>query len=309
MYQQEFGKKNKKGCNMKKVCLLILIVLSQHIFSQNDESNQVAIFMDSAKYCLKNGEYEQSLNFFIISFSYKAPENPDRLYEAAVMAARTDNRDLSFMLLNLSVNKGFNRYEHILDNKDFIKFKDIRLKDCVDKIKTMDSILNIISYQLDTVFSNDQDVRNRYFSISNEDSINKALVIKEMERIDSNNLGLVQRMINEYGFWGKSLRTYMSRNAMWTILQHSSVLEEYLNILKKAKERGEIDAIQFAFSEDRVLLEKFGYQKYGTQYQIIDNKVIFPNLQDTVNVDLFRKEIGLETLNDYRKEIEISIKK
>ncbi|MDR0574374.1 MAG: hypothetical protein LBG96_10170 [Tannerella sp.] len=264
--------------------------------------------MDSAVYYLKNKQYEKSLHFYIASFSFEAPENPNRLYEAAVMAARTDKKDLSFMLLGFSVNKGFNRYEHILENKDFIKFNDERLDSFTDKIKLQDSILRAISSQLDDIFKEDQEIRNLFFDSFDKDSISKAEILNKMEYIDSCNLVTVKRIINEHGFWGRSLRTNNSRNAMWTTLQHSGVLSEYLNILRLAVKRDEIIPGLLALSEDRALLEKTGYQKYGSQYSLVDGRVVIGKLLDSINVDIYRKEMGLESLNDYIENIEKSMR-
>jgi predicted nucleic acid-binding protein len=305
MYQQGFGRNN----NMRKIYVLLFFsIFVLDIFSQNNEEKKSSVFMDSAVYYLKNKQYEKSLHFYIASFSFEAPENPNRLYEAAVMAARTDKKDLSFMLLGFSVNKGFNRYEHILENKDFIKFNDERLDSFTDKIKLQDSILRAISSQLDDIFKEDQEIRNLFFDSFDKDSISKAEILNKMEYIDSCNLVTVKRIINEHGFWGRSLRTNNSRNAMWTTLQHSGVLSEYLNILRLAVKRDEIIPGLLALSEDRALLEKTGYQKYGSQYSLVDGRVVIGKLLDSINVDIYRKEMGLESLNDYIENIEKSMR-
>ena len=95
---------------------------------------------------------------------------------------------------------------------------------------------------------------------------------------------------------------------MWTTLQHSGVLSEYLNILRLAVKRDEIIPGLLALSEDRVLLKKTGYQKYGSKYSLVDGKVVIGKLLDSINVDIYRKEMGLESLNDYIENIEKSMR-
>lgn len=92
---------------------------------------------------------------------------------------------------------------------------------------------------------------------------------------DSLNLAAVKKIIQEYGYPGKSLvgskcETY----AMWIIhhADNSEVRYKYFPLLYKAVQNNELDAVAFKFFIDRIHHTKFGTQLYGTQSQY--NEVI-----------------------------------
>lgn len=74
---------------------------------------------------------------------------------------------------------------------------------------------------------------------------------KEIIKIDSMNLIIVENIILQHGFYGNSLKTTESRNTMWLVIHHAKIdiREKYTNIFKNALERGELSPQNMATFE------------------------------------------------------------
>lgn len=73
-----------------------------------------------------------------------------------------------------------------------------------------------------------------------------------------------------------------------------TIKEQYLELFRKAAIDGEIALSDFAFSEDKVMLAKYGCQLYGTQYKVVNNTT-------TINYPV----IKLSELNERRKKMNL----
>ncbi len=171
--------------------------------------------------------------------------------------------------------------------------------------------------QLDEIYALDQGVREIYFAETKEekDAIAKKLnlpiqddamgYMKVWNDVDSLNLLKVEKIIKEYGYPGKSLVGEPTNKAAWYVIQHSNSIEEYLPIIKKASEKGEISKPAVAQMEDRHLMYQGKEQIYGTQGSTISDgfSFIWP-IKDPENVNKLRKEIGFyDTVEESAKRI------
>ncbi len=276
-------------------------ILAQDLIEYNS-------LIDSAHAAITKGDNASALDFYVKAFSFDVPQDPNHLYEAAVMAARLQQKDRAFMFLNWAVTQGFSMYDHALKNKEFPQFKDVRFDRLLEKMRVQDSVFTTLSPPLDSVFQSDVQIRTQFLKVRAEgnDSIRQRELLTEMNKIDSVNLVKVREMIFRYGFLSKSLKTDGARNAMWLVIQHSplEVREEYLPIIKRASERGEISPAFVAIMEDRNLMQKYGKQNYGSQYSVVDGKVVIAPLYNPEAVDSLRKQVGLDSLSEYIEMVE-----
>lgn len=115
----------------------------------------------------------------------------------------------------------------------------------------------------------------------------------------------VKEIFDHYGFVGFDLAGEKGSSDFWLIVQHSDhnpsfqlkVLEE----MKKEVEKGNADSRTFGLLVDRVKLNTGQPQIYGTQvsYNMEICQAYPRNLEDSINVNKRRAEIGLEPLEEY----------
>lgn len=100
------------------------------------------------------------------------------------------------------------------------------------------------------------------------------------------------------GFVGKSV-VGDACSVFWLVIQHSplELQEKYLPLFKKAAPNGDIPLSNVAMMEDRINMFQGKPQKYDSQ--IVDGHLW--KLQDESMVDQWRKQVGMESLDDYLK--------
>lgn len=272
-------------------------------------NSQYQSFIDSARFYIKKDD-SLSLTYYLRAFAEELPENPTHIYESASMSAKLGKKELAFFLLNLSVQKNFSYYDHFLKNEYFPKLNREKFDKCLSKVRETDSIYTQISVKLDDIYDSDQDIREYYHSElgkgKDKDSPEMKTILDSMSIVDSRNFAVVNELIEKHGFLGNNLKTFKSRAAMFAVIQHASAEEKerLLPILQHALRNGELQPNLFAYIEDRMLVDKENAQKYGTQYRIQDGEVvIYPPLINSIKVDIYRKSVGLESLDKYIESI------
>lgn len=86
-----------------------------------------------------------------------------------------------------------------------------------------------------------------------------------MVRTDSANMRRVAAIVRRHGYPGKSLVGMPTNEAVWSVIQHSNKIPQYLPLLKKAAEAGELPFYRYAQMLDRQLMHDGQEQLYGTQ--------------------------------------------
>lgn len=135
---------------------------------------------------------------------------------------------------------------------------------------------------------------------------------KEMEAIHIQNAEKLKKIIDKYGWPGKSLVGQEGANAAFMIAQHSiskPVLQrQFLAELKKAVANGEATPNQEACLEDRILFNEGKPCKYGMLFDWDDEGNLIANVDDEALVNERRAKLGLSTLSEalkkHREEIE-----
>ncbi|MBA2582257.1 MAG: hypothetical protein H0V01_02585, partial [Bacteroidetes bacterium] len=124
---------------------------------------------------------------------------------------------------------------------------------------------------------------------------------------DSLNLIEIKRLFEEYGFLGYDKVGKSSSKNFWLLVQHADKNPEFqlevLKSMKLAADSANASLIDFAYLIDRVKVNTGQLQIFGTQMQLNDNKTSYEPkpLLDTENVNLKRKEVGLNTIEEYIK--------
>ncbi|MCG1036257.1 DUF6624 domain-containing protein [Polaribacter sargassicola] len=143
---------------------------------------------------------------------------------------------------------------------------------------------------LSEVYESDQRIRkaNNLIKYAKEDHRNQELVISIIEKCGMPTLNEV---------------TQKHMNAIWLGLQHTDekIRKKYFPQIEKAVENGDLSKQQYALMKDRILMDEGKPQIYGSQ---IKNGKLY-KLENPETVNERRKEMGMETIEDYLKYFNI----
>ncbi len=143
---------------------------------------------------------------------------------------------------------------------------------------------------LDEVLESDQRIRksNELIKYAKEDHRNQELVISIIEKCGMPTLNEVSQR---------------QMVAVWLVLQHTTHKhrKKYFHLIEEAVKNGDLSKSHYALMKDRILMHEGKPQIYGSQ--IKDGKLYTLENPETVNER--RKEMGMETIEDYLKHFNI----
>lgn len=137
------------------------------------------------------------------------------------------------------------------------------------------------------------------------------------EKADSCNIIRVAEIIKQYGYPGKTLVDSPANEAVFNVIQHSNVIDQYLPLVKSAAENRELPFRLYAMMLDRSLMYQHKPQIYGTQgkgiyvYDATTGKkkfvmIIWP-VQDVATVNERRNAAGFsQTIEENASRLGIS---
>lgn len=124
-------------------------------------------------------------------------------------------------------------------------------------------------------------------------------------RADSVNLIKVEKIIEKYGYPGKSKVGEPANTTVFLVIQHSPKIAKYFPLIEKAGRKGELPLTDVAMMLDRKLTEEKMPQVYGTQLEgkMVINKetgkkeqIIFVlPIENPKDVNKRRKKMGFNT--------------
>lgn len=307
----------QKNKNIKCLILTLIGVLLyiNDSYSQIHVNGEYQSLIDSAHTAIKSNQDTLALKYYERAFSISQIKQASALYEVSSVCARLQLTDRSFMYLNWAIDKGLSYYDHFKTNKHYIQFKDDpRYNYYLELLRVNDSLYTFISDKFTKIYNTDQSIRKYYFSRLNE-GVNKnseeaKYLLEVMNIIDAYNLLEIEKIIEKYGILGQRLKTTEARQAISTVYLHApkETQKIILKKIEKAVNEGEITAANYAYLEDRIMVDDTGYQKYGSQYKVKDNEIILYPLIDPEKVDVYRKEVGLDTLEEYLNYVKQRLK-
>ncbi len=148
-----------------------------------------------------------------------------------------------------------------------------------------------VKAELDAIFKRDQKTRTG--------SDSAAFVAF----IDSCNLAQVEAIVQKYGWLGKSAIGKYNQ-VLFLVIQHADLAKQvkYFPLLKASVEKGESSKADAAMLQDRILMRQGKKQIYGSQ--VVRDKSgeqVFYPIEDEVNVNIRRANVGLQPLEEYAK--------
>ena len=163
-----------------------------------------------------------------------------------------------------------------------------------------------VTYLLDSVLITDQMYRMELDTIKNKFGNNSNEIKNHWRKInktDSSNLVIVERVINTYGWLGPKEIGEKANLALFLVIQHSNTFtqEKYLPIMQKAVKVGKAYPADLALLTDRVKLGKKELQVYGSQIGTHPEtgKLYVLPLIDPENVNERRAKVGLKKIEEY----------
>lgn len=125
----------------------------------------------------------------------------------------------------------------------------------------------------------------------------------QMKAIHDRNAARLEEIVKEHGWPGKSKVGEEAAHAAWLILQHAiahpDLQRKCFPLLVEQVEAGEISPVDMAMLEDRIRCFEGRPQRFGTQFDWDEKKVMSPlPLDDIKLVEERRKKIGLKPLNE-----------
>ena len=145
------------------------------------------------------------------------------------------------------------------------------------------------------------DVEERFGIGSSQEKYIWSLIQKQ----DSICLMKTLKILDKYGWLGKSRVGNTANQALWLVIQHAELeaQEKYLPILKESVEMGESEGWHLALLEDRILMRNKKNQIYGSQatWDKTSGKMKIYPIDNVKNVNKRREEIGLDPIEDYAK--------
>jgi len=173
---------------------------------------------------------------------------------------------------------------------------DVRLKNQLDSVMQLDQkYREILSNGI--ADSIQQDSIARSLNVDPE-SIIKTLW-KLQNSIDSSNLVFVENVIMKFGYPGRTLVGEETWDAAWNVIQHSSKIDKYLGIIKKAATEKELPFRLYAMMYDRYLVNHKKEQMYGTQVSMLHLKngetdwFVYP-IKNPKKVNKLRRRAGFD---------------
>jgi len=191
----------------------------------------------------------------------------------------------------------------MLGGKSFDRIYQITRFTSQQKTPNMKNKKDIINKIL-KMAKRDQSLRMKYLKTNSEKDFQK---IKDVDKINRKDF---KKVFKEIGYisseYGKEVQL-----AAFLIVQHmpkndTSFMKNYLSLMKDDLKN--INPLNYAQLVDRVRIYEEKKQLYGTQFTSIEgerNTYRLHKIYNSKEVDKRRKEIGLDSLNQYLEKISI----
>jgi len=165
-----------------------------------------------------------------------------------------------------------------------------------------------LKIELDSIYTTDQKYRHMMDSIVSNYGLNSeqaSMIFIKMEKNDSLNQIRVKQILDQYGWIGADEVGDTAGTALFLVIQHAdqATQEKYLPMLREAVKNRKAKGSHLAMMEDRVALGQGKKQLYGTQIKKdpLTGKFYLAPIEDEVNVNKLRAEVGLQPLEEYVK--------
>lgn len=229
-------------------------------------------------------------------------------YKAACCYAQAKERALAYKYIDEAINHGWREYEWTKKDSAFVSLRAD--KEWRDRLARLQALVDEeekrtnkpYRAELLIMYEDDQNTRHAIESQRfnhDTDSTHLRSLWKIQDAKDSINLAKLERLVGKYNWPTKSSVGAQACLAAFLIIQHSPlpVQERYFSMIETAMKAGDIDKRFFALLVDRIRVRKGQKQLYGSQITQLGNGKfeIYP-IEDEINVDIRRREMGMEPL-------------
>ncbi|WP_339920846.1 DUF6624 domain-containing protein [uncultured Flavobacterium sp.] len=299
---------------MKKTTLLVIIGLLLFNTSFGQDKEKYASLINEAWKLYKTKEYLQSAEKYSEAFAvFENKEQTSDRYNAACSWALANKIDSSFSQLFIIARNGtYVNLGHISTDTDLdVLHSDKRWNKIIklvtkNKEKAEENLDKPLVAVLDTIYQEDQKYRQQTDAIEKKYGW-ESKEMKDHRKIihekDSINLTKVKAILDKQGWLGTDIVGGQGNSTLFLVIQHSdqATQEKYLPMMREAVKNRKAQGSSLALLEDRVALGQGKRQIYGSQVsRDKDTKEYFVlPLEDAINVDKRRAEVGLGKLQDY----------
>lgn len=166
-----------------------------------------------------------------------------------------------------------------------------------------------LSESLSKMVNRDQEIQNLIMDNGGKDKNKSDSLNLLKNQIFESNYLKIKSIYEDIGY--PSISKYGKENSYnyWLLVQHcdNDVLfqENILKKMKKLVNKNDVNKKNYAYLYDRVMKNKGAKQLYGTQFSYLppNYELQILNIEDSINVDVRRKEVGLEPLSEYIKQM------
>lgn len=292
---------------MRRFLILVLLLISAvaHAEDYDQLKRQALAFA-------KEQNYSQAIALTKKAFLIRQ-DNASDYYNAACFAALGGDKDLAFLWLNLSFEKGMHNIEHVLSDADLNNLhEDLRwtsaLKNARALIAEAEKNFNKpLQKTLLEIFDADQIDRRKANELTKKFGFDAPEVREIWQKIEANDLAnteKVKAIIAQHGWVGPDQVGRRASQTLFLVIQHADeeTRRQFLPLLREAVKNKKAQPSDLALMEDRAAIEAGGKQIYGSQIMIVGaGSAKLQPLEDPDNVDRRRASVGLGPLADYLK--------
>lgn len=151
----------------------------------------------------------------------------------------------------------------------------------------------------------DQAVRDSVFGKGTEFD---SAAVRWMQRVDVENTQWLKDLVAREGWPTTAKVGAEASNSAFLILQHAThdpgFQRMMLDTISQGYARGEVDGQSYALLYDRVTVQAGGKQRYGSQAQLRNGRIVFDPIEDSSKLDSLRATVGLPPLAVYRRALD-----
>lgn len=290
------------------------VALSAQTQTYSDLISKAQSLYEAKNYTQAGETFEQAF-----SLSDKNAKVVDR-YNASCSWALAGNSEKAFSQLNRIADSGdFSILSWIINDSDLENLHNNSAWDLlISKLKKNKELAEAgynkeLYDSLSKVYDDDQTLRMQLPEVEKKYGLNSEELKKHWRLIhmtDSINQKYVMDILDEHGWLGPAVVGNKGNQALFLVIQHAEidVQEKYLPMLEEAVKKGNAPPQNLAYLEDRVAMRKGEKQKYGTQVirdGVTGESYLYP-VENPDNLDSIRHSIGLNSISDYLKGMDIN---
>ncbi len=232
------------------------------------------------------------------------------LYDAACAAALEGQKAEALTWLERTAEAGLAEASHMKADPDLVSVReDPAFARILERVAANEAKLNVarkpeLRDELLRMMEEDQTARRASAAANFKDPA----ASERMKAIDMRNTARMKQILAQEGWPTKTLVGEKASKAAWLLVQHADLdpafQKECLPLLEKAVAAGEGSAKDLAYLTDRVLVAEGKPQRYGSQFHMVDGKLVPRPIEDEANVDARRAAVGLGTLAEYTAQMQ-----